>query len=143
MSNSNNNSAGKDFLLLLVGLGMLGAGLTLFFQQVRVYMVTYQFWGYVGNRNVTGVLFIPLILGIVLWVMFPKNIWPKILTWVSVVAMILSVVSSLRFDFSSNAYTTIIYMILIFAGGALTLKKLYIDSPRRSNKKDETDDKLI
>lgn len=96
-----------------------------------------------GNRNVTGVLFIPLILGIVLWVMFPKNIWPKILTWVSVVAMILSVVSSLRFDFSSNAYTTIIYMILIFAGGALTLKKLYIDSPRRSNKKDETDDKLI
>lgn len=131
-----NNKSGKDFLLLLVGLGMLGGGLTLFFQQVQVYMVTYSFWGYVGNRNVTGVLFIPLILGIVLWIMFTKSIWPKILTWVSVVAMILSIVSSLRFDFRSNAYTTIIYMILIFAGGALTLKKLYIDSPRRKDKKD-------
>lgn len=131
------NSAGKDFLLLLLGLGMLGGGLVLFFSQVQLRTVGYSFWGFVGNRNVTGVLFIPLILGIVLWVLFSKSIWPKILTWVSVVAMILSVISSLRFEFHADGFTTIMYIILIFVGGALTLKKLYIDSPRRSNDKDD------
>lgn len=134
---NNNNGAGKNFLLLLLGLGMLGGGLVLFFTQVRVDTVGYSFWGIIGDRNATGILFIPLILGIVLWIMFSKNIWPKILTWVSVVAMILSVVSTLRFSFHSNAFTTIIYIILIFAGGALTLKKLYIDSPRREKNKDK------
>lgn len=135
------NSAGKNFLLLLLGLGMLGAGLVLFFSQVQLRTVGYSFWGFVGNRNITGVLFIPLILGIVLWVLFSKSIWPKILTWVSVVAMILCVISSLRFEFHADGFTTIMYIILIFVGGALTLKKLYIDSPNRnSDKEDDIND---
>lgn len=138
----NNNNAGKNFLLLLVGLGMLGSGLVLFFSQVQLRTVGYSFWGFVGNRNVTGVLFIPLILGIVLWVLFSKSIWPKILTWVSVVAMILSVISSLRFEFHADGFTTIMYVILIFVGGALTLKKLYIDSPKRNKNKNDEDDIL-
>jgi len=131
------NSAGKDFLLLLLGLGMLGSGLVLFFTRVELSTVNYSFWGLVGNRNITGALFIPLILGIVLWIMFPRNIWPKILTWVSIVAMILCIISSLRFYYRNDAFTTIMLMILIFAGGALTLKKLYIDG--RSSKTDAND----
>lgn len=130
------NSAGKDFLLLLLGLGMLGSGLVLFFRNVGFYTGS-QFWGLVGDRNITGALFIPFILGVVLWIMFPRNIWPKILTWVSVVAMILSIISSLRFTYKSEAFTTIMLMILIFGGGALTLKKLYIDG--RSSKTDAND----
>lgn len=125
---------GKDLLLLFVGLGMLGAGLVLFFRQVQLTTVAYSFWGLVGNRNITGALFIPLILGIVLWILFTKSIWPKILTWVSVVAMILSVLSSLRFNFHSDAFTTLMYTVLIFAGGALTLKKLYLDSSSKGDK---------
>lgn len=133
------NSAGKDFLLLLVGLGMLGSGLVLFLKTVSLYTVSYSYWGMIGNRNAIGALFIPFILGIVLWVMFSDNIWPKILTWVSVIAIVLAIISSLRFDFRSDAFTTIMYIILIFVGGALTLKKLYIDSwvARKSNKDKE------
>lgn len=136
----NNNNAGKNFLLLLLGLGMLGGGLVLFFSQVQLRTVGYSFWGFIGNRNVTGVLFIPLILGIVLWILFSKSIWPKILTWVSVVAMILCVISSLRFEFHADGFTTIMYIILIFGGGALTLKKLYIDSPGRGRNKEDNNE---
>ena len=135
------NNAGKDFLLLLLGLGMLGVGLVLFFSKVDL-TTGYQLWGLLGDRNVMGMLFIPFILGIVLWVMFSKNIWPKILTWVSVVAMIICVISSLRVRYNYDAFSTIMMVILIFVGGALTLKKLYIDSPRRSSKdKNEDTDK--
>ena len=122
-----NNSSGKNFLLLLLGFGMLGSGIVLFFRQIELYTVNNTFWGLVGDRNLTGALFIPLILGVVLWVLFTNSIWPKILTWVSVVAIVLSVVSTLRLTFRRTDG---------FIGGALVLKKLYLDSPKREKKKD-------
>ena len=133
----NSNSGGKNFLLLLLGIGMLAVGLVIFFSGVTVTTGHQSFWGFFGNMNVTGVLFIPLILGIVLWVLFSKSIWPKILTWVSVIAMVMSVLTSLRFTYYNNAFATIMYIILIFVGGALTLKKLYIDSPKRAKNKED------
>ena len=130
-----NNSSGKNFLLLLVGFGMLGSGLVLFFRQLELITVKYSFWGLVGERNLTGALFIPLILGVVLWVLFTNSIWPKILTWVSVVAIVLSVISTLELRFRrADGFTTVMYLLLIFIGGALVLKKMYLDSPKRSKK---------
>ena len=115
-----NNSSGKNFLLLLVGFGMLGSGLVLFFRQLEFTTERYSFWGLVGERNLTGALFIPLILGVVLWVLFTNSIWPKILTWVSVVAIILSVISTLRLTFRrTDGFTTVMYLLLIFIGGIL------------------------
>lgn len=138
-----NNSSGKNFLLLLLGFGMLGSGIVLFFRQIELYTVNNTFWGLVGDRNLTGALFIPLILGVVLWVLFSNSIWPKILTWVSVVAIVLSVVSTLRLTFRrTDGFTTIMYLLLIFIGGALVLKKLYIDSPKREKKKDSDSSEL-
>ncbi len=138
-----NNSSGKNFLLLLLGFGMLGSGIVLFFRQIELSTVNNTFWGLVGDRNLTGALFIPLILGVVLWVLFSNSIWPKILTWVSVVAIVLSVVSTLRLTFRrTDGFTTIMYLLLIFIGGALVLKKLYIDSPKREKKKDSDSSEL-
>ena len=137
-----NNSSGKNFLLLLVGFGMLGSGIVLFFRQIQLSTGS-VFWGLIGNyggQNLTGALFIPLILGVVLWVLFTDSIWPKILTWVSVVAIILSVVSTLRIVFKpADAFTTIMYLLLFFVGGALVLKKMYLDSPKRKKDKDIDD----
>ncbi|MBQ9700210.1 MAG: hypothetical protein IJV71_06260 [Lachnospiraceae bacterium] len=131
------NNAGRDLVMLLLGIGMFGAGLVLFFMNVRVWTVNYSFWGVMGGFNATGVLFIPIILGIILWIMFPKSIWPKLLTWVGVIAMVLCIISSLRFGMNGNAFTILVYVVLIFGGGALTLKKLYIDGPRKNDTTDE------
>ena len=134
-----NNSSGKNFLLLLVGFGMLGVGLYMFFSKLHLDIGPY-WWGFFGqNTNVLGILFIPFILGIVLWVFFTDSIWPKILTWVSVITMIVSVVTTLRPRYSYDAFSTITTIILIFVGGALVLKKMYLDSPKKS-KKDLSDE---
>ena len=127
------NNAGRDLLMLLLGRGMFGCGLVLFFMSVKVWTVNYSFWGFMGSFNATGVLFIPIILGIVLWIMFTKSIWPKILTWTGVIAMVLCIISSLRFGMNADAFTILVYVVLIFGGGALTLKKLYIDGSKKNN----------
>ena len=132
-----NNKPGRDLALALLGLGMLGCGLVLFFKNIYVYASDYAGFGLLGTRypvSGIGVLFIPLILGVVLWVLFPKNICPKILFWVSIVAMLLYVISLLRVKLTSNMLTVVIYVMLIFIGGALAFKKLVMDDPNRGKK---------
>lgn len=134
-----NNKPGRDLALLVLGLGMLGCGLVLFFKSIHVYASDYAGFGLLGDRFAAsgiGVLFIPLILAVVLWVLFPKNIWPKILFWVTIVAMVLYVISLIRVSFRSNMLTTVMYVMLIFIGGALSFKKLVMDDPKRGKDKD-------
>lgn len=122
--------SGKEFGLLLLGLGMLFGGLALFFLRINVYSRP-LYWGLFGNRGLTGIIFLPFILGLVLMVMFSKSIWPKILTGLGVLAIVLGVISTMGFSFSANMFETVMYMILIFIGGALCLKILVIDDPNR------------
>lgn len=135
------NRAGKDFALLLVGLGMLGCGLVLFFRSINIYTVQYMFWG-MGGSNIgvgnLGILFVPFILGLVLWVMYPRSMWPKILVCVSLLALIVSIISTIRFGFKNrDMLELLMYIILIFVGGALSMKVLIIDDPKRKNKSDK------
>lgn len=128
------NRPGKEFALLILGLGMLGSGLVLFFTRTSVYTTQFLYWGAFGGIRLNGVLFLPFILGIILWVIFPKNMWPKILTGVSVVSIIVAIFSMIRFDFRANAFELFMYIILIFVGGALAFKVLVIDDPKRGKK---------
>ena len=133
-----NNKPGRDLGLALLGLGMLGCGLFLFFRSFTVVIENYAGFGLLGNRfpsNGVGVFFIPMVIGVVLWVLFPKNIWPKILFWVSIVAMVLYMVSLLRLRYTGNFLDVIVQVLLIFIGGALAFKKLVMDDPNRGNKK--------
>ena len=127
------NKPGKEFGLLLLGLGMLFGGLALFFLRINVTSAP-LYWGLFGNRGLSGIIFIPFILGIILMVLFSKSIWPKILTGLGVLAIVLGVISTMTFRFSANMFETITYMILIFVGGALCLKILVIDDPKRGNR---------
>ena len=127
------NKPGKEFGLLILGLGMLFGGLALFFLRINV-TSGQLYWGLFGNRGLSGIIFIPFILGIILMVLFSKSIWPKILTGLGVLAIVLGVISTMTFRFSANMFETITYMILIFVGGALCLKILVIDDPKRGNR---------
>ena len=86
-----NNKPGRDLALALLGLGMLGSGLFLFFKSIELVISQYAGFGLLGNRfpsSGIGVFFIPMILGVILWVLFPKSIWPKVLFWLGIVGMI-------------------------------------------------------
>ena len=59
---------GKEFGLLLLGLGMLFGGLVLFFLRIEVSSRP-LLWGLFGNgARLSGLIFIPFILGLVLMV---------------------------------------------------------------------------
>ena len=131
------NKPGKDLALALLGLGMLGCGLALFFRSIELVISPYAGFGLFGNRfpsSGIGVFFIPMILGVVLWVLFPKSIWPKFLFWVSIVGMILYIVSLFRLTYHGDLFTAVVQILLFFIGGALAFKKLVMDDPNRGNK---------
>ncbi|MFG6326506.1 MAG: hypothetical protein K1W00_06620 [Lachnospiraceae bacterium] len=122
---------GKEFGLLLLGLGMLFGGLVLFFLRIEVSSRP-LLWGLFGSgARLSGLIFIPFILGLVLMVMFSKSIWPRILTGLGVLFIVLSVISTMDFYYRGSMFETIMYIIMIFLGGALCLKILIIDDPNR------------
>lgn len=122
--NSNKNESGSGFFQLLLGLGMLVGGIALFFLRIKVSTAP-LYWGLFGsNVGLNGMIFIPFIIGLVLMIMYSESIWPKILTGLSVVAIVLGVLSTLKFSFSANMFETVTYIVLIFVGGALCLKIL-------------------
>lgn len=128
------HKSGNEFFLLLLGLGMLGTGLVLFFLRINVTTAP-LYWGLFGSQmGLSGVIFIPFILGLVLMVIFSKSIWPKIITGLSVLAIIVGVISTVRFSFRANMFETVLYIVLIFVGAALCIKVLIVDDPKRGNK---------
>ena len=134
-----NNKPGKDLALALLGLGMLGCGLFLFFKSIKLVISQYAGFGLLGDRfpqSGIGVFFIPMIIGVILWVLFPKNIWPKVLFWVSIVAMILYVVSLFRIHYAGTLLDAVVQILLFFIGGALSFKKLVMEDPNRGKDKE-------
>lgn len=126
---------GKEFGLLLLGMGMLFGGLVLFFIKIDVSSNT-LLWGIFGSgARLSGLIFIPFILGLVLMVMFSKSIWPRILTGLGVLFIVLSIISAMRFNYRGSMFETIMYIIMIFIGGALCLKILILDDPNRGKDK--------
>ena len=135
-----NNKPGRDLALALLGLGMLGCGLFLFFKSIELYIHEYAGFGLIDGKfpaSGIGVFFIPMIIGVVLWVLFPKNMWPKIIFWVSIVAMILYIVSLFRLRYRGTLLDAVVQILLFFIGGALSFKKLVMEDPNRGNKDKE------
>ncbi|MBQ3583646.1 MAG: hypothetical protein IJA27_02925 [Lachnospiraceae bacterium] len=126
------NSAGKQLLLLLLGILMCGGGLFLFSKQISV-EVPYGFnsmygrWGLFGGKGIPGgMMLIPLILGIVVWVIFPKSFAGKLITMLGTLFIIFGVISSVQLRFiRTDLYELVLMLILIFGGGALALRILF------------------
>lgn len=150
---SEKNSAGKQLLLLLLGILMCCGGLYLFSKQVSVETVRfsnmYGSWGLFGSKGIPGgMVVVPMIIGIVLWVIFPKSFVGKLVTILGGLFIILGVISSIELRFiRASLYELILMLVLIFGGGALMLRILFIpdlgeDSKSKKNKFDEINDKL-
>lgn len=146
------NSAGKQLLLLLLGILMCGGGLFLFSKQINV--VTYGFgsvygrWGLFGGRGIPGgMILIPLIIGIVVWVIFPDSFAGKLISMLGVLFIIFGVISSISLEFRrTSLYELVLMLILIFGGGALALRILFVpdwgNKKRDRSKFDEMNDKF-
>lgn len=126
------NSAGKQLILLLVGIAMCAAGLYLFAKQVSVtpFSGGFGYFGMFGKHDVPGGLVVmPLIIGIALWVILPNSFLGKLVTSLGTLFIVIGVVSSLNlFWKETSLYELILILVLIFGGGALALRILLMPS---------------
>lgn len=125
---SDKNSAGRDLLLFLIGLGMCIGGLYLFTNQVSVSsfsMSRVSYFGMIDGGIPGGMIVIPLILGVVIWIALPKIYVGQILTCAGALIIILGVISSVQLHFrQASLFEYLLILILIFGGGALMLRIL-------------------
>lgn len=122
------NSPGKDLALLILGMVMVVGGLFLLFNQLDVSSTwggNITFFGMFGSGVPSGLIVIPLIIGVVLMVIFPKRIWPRIVSGLAVLIIILAIIDSVRITYRSTSFFVFLMIILlIFIGAALCLRIL-------------------
>lgn len=147
------NSAGKQLMLLFLGIVMCCGGLFLFSKQIDVEAFTFTNvfgrWGLFGGRGVPGgMIVIPLIIGLIVWVIFPKSFAGKLITILGGLFIILGVIASVNLTYRrSSLFEFILMLVLIFGGGALALRILFmpdVDDEKASkrSKIDKLNDKL-
>ncbi|MBQ4067617.1 MAG: hypothetical protein IJC76_00010 [Lachnospiraceae bacterium] len=151
----NRNNAGRDLGLFLLGLAMCAGGLYLFLNNVVIETSLWgsnsrvDFFGTIGGGGIpSGMITIPFIIGIVLLFFAPKSIWPKIVTGLGLLIILLGVISSttLRFK-ATSSFNYILMVILIFGGAAMVLRILLMGGysegeEKKKNKSQSVDDML-
>lgn len=147
------NSAGKQLLLLLLGILMCCGGLYLFARQITVEAVRfnnmYGSWGWFGSKGIPGgMVVIPLIIGVVVWVIFPDSFAGKLITILGGLFIILGIISSVELRFvRADLFEFIMMLVLIFGGGALALRIMFMPDfgsgkKKTKNKIDEINDRF-
>jgi len=119
----------NELLMFFIGLVLLGAGLFWLFQRTSVATVGIFSGGLLfGNIMIpTGVVLIPLILGIILlFFLEDKRIIGWIVTVVGLIIVILSILMSVRISFERTSLFEFICMFgFIAAGTGLLLRTLF------------------
>lgn len=131
-------NAKNELLQFLAGLAMLVAGLFIFSQKVVVYT---SFWGglsFGGMRMTSGLIIVPLIIGIVWMFASGASLPSKIMTGLGVLLIIVAVIVSTSIRLTTmSLYEWLIILVLIFGGAALDAKVLL--SGGNSDEEDKQD----
>lgn len=124
-SQAKQNSGGNELLQFFLGIILLGAGLFMLSKRVMVHSSWYVLR--IGGFDLSsGIITLPLIIGIIWYFFNSKSIIPKIIIILSVIFIILTIIMSVRINFVT---TSLFDYILIFgmaaAGSGLLLKTLF------------------
>ncbi|MDO5402223.1 MAG: hypothetical protein Q4F11_02180 [Eubacteriales bacterium] len=115
----------NELLQFAGGAVMLVVGLYILSQKVIVTSYGFGYFAFGGMRVTSGLIIIPLIIGIV-WMFVSGASFPsKVFTAFSVLLIIVSIILSTNIHLVyMSLYDWIIILVLIFGGGALVLKTL-------------------
>lgn len=119
--NENNN----EMLQFFLGIIMLGVGLFMLSKRVMVNSSWY-IWR-IGSFDLSsGLVTVPLIIGIIWQFYNSKSVIPKIIITLGVVFIIATIIMSIRISFvTTSMFDYIIIMGLAAAGSGLLLKTLF------------------
>ena len=141
----NNNHEKNELLQFLGGLLMLAVGLFIFANKV---IVTSGFFGtggiYIGSYRLnTGLVIVPLIIGIIWMFISGGSFASKIFTTIAVLFIIATIIMNTNISLMRmTLYEWVLILVLIFGGGALVAKISFAyrgedeedDRPRRRRK---------
>lgn len=122
------------------GLIMLVAGLYWLFNSVVVESFGWGFGSFrLGGISVpSGLVVVPLIVGVFWLVVNPKSFFAKILAVAGVVVIVASVIASVRLRFETKTlYEYIIMLVLIVAGAGLLARVLLMGDGSSKEDKDK------
>lgn len=115
-----------DFTEFFLGLVLFCIGLFMFSKKVIVYTT----WGVfnIGGFDVTsGLVTVPLIIGMI-WLFFnPRSSMPKILIVLGLIIIVVSIIMSLKITFTATTLYEYIIIIGFFAAGlGLLLRAFFV-----------------
>lgn len=115
----------NEVLQFFLGVIMLGVGLFMLSKRVMVHSSWYN-WR-IGSFNMSsGLVTVPLIIGIIWQFYNPKSVIPKIIITLGVVFIIATIIMSISISFvPTSMFEYIIIMGLAAAGSGLLLKTLF------------------
>ncbi|MBR1764366.1 MAG: hypothetical protein IJ746_03130 [Ruminococcus sp.] len=123
-----------ELLQFVLGVLMLGGGI---YWALNMFEVSWVWGGFsVGRFRImtTGVMLVPLLVGIFLMFLLEKKTIGGIVTALGVVIIIIAMINSISFHaVSASLYVYVLMFGLIFAGAGLVAKVLFRKDP---NKKD-------
>lgn len=125
--NDRKNRNKNDLLQFFFGLLMLSAGLFMIFQNLDVRST----WGtgflHVGGYSLpNGLIFLPLLIGIVMLFLMDRKVFGWIFIAVGIIIVITAVIMSVNIRWrTTNAYIFIVMFGLALAGGAMVIRQLF------------------
>lgn len=116
----------KEFV---IGILLLGLGLFMIAMKVRVYSGFFGYGFRIWNFNIpSGTVVIPLIIGVIWYVLNPKSILAKIVMTLGGLFIVASIIMSVSLSFTGATLFEYILMLLLSAVGlGLILKTSFTD----------------
>ncbi len=134
----------NELMQFVAGIVMLAVGLYIFSQKVIVFS-GYGFFSFGGGRVTSGLIIVPLIIGIVWMFITGANFASKVFTAIAVLLIIVSVIMSTHIHLSAmTLYEWVLLLVLIFGGAGLVGKVLFAGGStsakgRKTSGKDKND----
>lgn len=129
--------AKNELMQFVAGIIMLVVGLYILSQKVMV-TSSYGFFSLWNGRFSSGLIMVPLIIGIVWMFATGGSFASKVFTVLSVILVIASIVASTRIWLASiTMYEWVLILVLIFGGAGLTAKVLFASNKPEKPKKDK------
>mgnify|MGYP000252380609 CR=1 FL=1 len=127
--------AKNELLQFVGGVIMLVVGLYILSQKVMV-SSSYGFFSLWGGRFSSGLIMVPLIIGVVWMFASGGSFVSKVFTVLSVILIIAAIVASTRIWLVT---ITMYELVLIFGGAGLVAKVLFANNKSEKSKKDKSE----
>lgn len=115
----------KNNMNLFLGIIVIGIGLFLLLQQTDVTM-SFGSFSIFGVGLPSGLVVVPLLIGVIMMFYNPKFIVAKIVTVLGAVIIVVAIIMSTSIRFrTTSMYNYVIIILFIAAGAGLILKSLF------------------